>query len=193
MTSIWGNYKLFLCYSLLLIIYSYLTIWYIRYASIMHGSPLFCLGYGYVHTLKHPRQSDGFFMHECYSTYLLSQHWQDVRLRYRNSKLPQNCYICKSSNNLNLHHKTYKRLGHERLNDLMYLCRDCHELTHKFLKIKTGNKINLWNAAKKLKSRYKLKVRQTRKMSLQKYQSIIKKRVNKVKRLPDLRLVSLGH
>ena len=30
-----------------------------------------------------------------------------------------------------LHHRTYSRLGRENLLDLLPLCRDCHELTHR--------------------------------------------------------------
>lgn len=31
---------------------------------------------------------------------------------------------------LSVHHKTYKRLGHEKRSDVLCLCRFCHELGH---------------------------------------------------------------
>lgn len=44
----------------------------------MHGSPLFCLGYGYVHTLKHPRQSDGFFMEKEIEVPILNDEYKVI-------------------------------------------------------------------------------------------------------------------
>lgn len=90
-----------------------------------------------------------------YEDYLRSEHWQDVRRRYRASKLNHGgCYICGSSENLNLHHKTYKRIGNERLNDLIYLCAPCHSYVHLMLKGRTSSRTNLWNIARKLRKQY---------------------------------------
>lgn len=63
--------------------------------------------------------------------YLFSYHWQqDVRLpalqcaEYR-------CQSCGARNTvLDVHHKTYERLGFESAEDLEVLCRDCHEAEH---------------------------------------------------------------
>lgn len=90
-----------------------------------------------------------------YQDYLKSEHWQDVRRRYCASKLHKGgCYICGSHFNLNLHHKTYTRLGNERLNDLIYLCNPCHERLHKKLKVCASGRTGLWNIARKLRKQY---------------------------------------
>ena len=63
-----------------------------------------------------------------YSEYLASDHWQDVRRRYRESDLPQICPC--GETRVALHHTTYVRLGEELLEDLTPLCRDCHARAH---------------------------------------------------------------
>ena len=41
------------------------------------------------------------------------------------------CEFCKCGNRqLNVHHRTYKRLGMEWLMDVNLLCNDCHLLIH---------------------------------------------------------------
>lgn len=66
-----------------------------------------------------------------YASYLRSAHWRSLRYRYRNSpSTPNECYICGNDKNLELHHRTYVRLGHERFSDLVLLCRPCHQDTH---------------------------------------------------------------
>jgi 5-methylcytosine-specific restriction endonuclease McrA len=72
-----------------------------------------------------------------YSSYLNSPHWQSVRARYYKSRLPNRiqgghivCAACNGVGLLQLHHKSYKRLGAERLQDLVLLCGDCHQRIH---------------------------------------------------------------
>lgn len=65
-----------------------------------------------------------------YHDYLLSVHWQGVKTRFAASKFPKHCHICRNEQNLVLHHKSYKLLGREILNHLVYLCRECHEIVH---------------------------------------------------------------
>ena len=90
-----------------------------------------------------------------YEGYLRSEHWQDVRRRYWNSKLHDGCcYVCGSDKNLNLHHKSYKRLGNEKLNDLIYLCKPCHTRAHLMLQMSKSQNTNLWNIARKLRKQY---------------------------------------
>lgn len=64
-----------------------------------------------------------------YWGYLRSPHWQRTRTQYRCSSEPQDC-ICGETEELQLHHKTYERLGEERLDDLTPLCRRCHAMVH---------------------------------------------------------------
>lgn len=65
---------------------------------------------------------------ERYADYLASDHWQDLRRRYRESDLPQSCKCGAPANAL--HHKTYVRLGEELLTDLEALCHGCHRVAH---------------------------------------------------------------
>lgn len=65
-----------------------------------------------------------------YLTYLRSNEWFKVRekvLKLDGFK----CRKCSSSLRLQVHHKTYKRLGRERMSDLITLCYLCHKSHHK--------------------------------------------------------------
>lgn len=64
-----------------------------------------------------------------YAHYLRSPHWKQIRGRYRATRwLPQEC-IC-GEPRTDLHHMTYERVGAERLEDLIALCRNCHVMVH---------------------------------------------------------------
>ncbi|CAM2823704.1 HNH endonuclease [Brevundimonas diminuta] len=69
-----------------------------------------------------------------YHEYLRSPHWHDVRRRYWASKLAKKacCAGCGAGTALALHHRTYKRIGQERLMDLILVCRSCHSDIHDF-------------------------------------------------------------
>jgi 5-methylcytosine-specific restriction endonuclease McrA len=60
-----------------------------------------------------------------YRAYLRSERWQELRLLVL---LRDNhaCTQCGRTDNLEIHHRTYERLGCETLSDLITLCRDCH-------------------------------------------------------------------
>ncbi len=64
-----------------------------------------------------------------YAQYLVSNEWKETKGRYRVSDKPQSCAVCYAPN-VDLHHKTYKRLGRERLDDLACLCRRHHDELH---------------------------------------------------------------
>lgn len=40
------------------------------------------------------------------------------------------CSDCGSTENLEVHHLSYKRLGSERMKDLQVLCAACHRIRH---------------------------------------------------------------
>jgi hypothetical protein len=85
-----------------------------------------------------------------YNQYLQSEHWKDLKERYWKSKLNNfRCYACGNIGKLQLHHRTYRRIGHERLNDMILLCADCHKETHRIEKERPNG--ILWGAAKRLK------------------------------------------
>lgn len=65
-----------------------------------------------------------------YKEYMQSREWRD-RANIVKAHANWRCRICnrhESEVTLDAHHNTYERLGHERLSDLICLCRDCHEL-----------------------------------------------------------------
>ena len=91
-----------------------------------------------------------------YHDYIKSEAWQRKRRKFFSSKMwktyPEGlkagkfvCYCCGSDNRLDLHHRTYKRLGRERISvDLICVCRNCHNNIHKVNKSGKG----LWGSAK---------------------------------------------
>lgn len=54
--------------------------------------------------------------------------------------------MCGSKGNLQLHHRTYKRLGREHLSDLVPLCKIHHEQAHNL--VRSG--VRLWDAHTRL-------------------------------------------
>lgn len=67
-----------------------------------------------------------------YHRHMNSAKWH----RTRRAKLAQQscCEVCDSKEQLDVHHKTYKRFGNERLEDLVVLCRNCHDAFHRHRK-----------------------------------------------------------
>lgn len=65
-----------------------------------------------------------------YQTYLKSAHWQKVR-RAALKRAGLRCQICNESGvQLDVHHRTYERLGNEFDSDLTVLCNSCHGKFH---------------------------------------------------------------
>ena len=71
-----------------------------------------------------------------YKAYLQGEHWKLMR-RLRLEVDNEQCAVCGTKNYLNVHHKTYERIGVEKLADLITLCRECHAKYHD--KLETGN------------------------------------------------------
>lgn len=76
-----------------------------------------------------------------YPSYLRSKHWKDVKRRYY-SKYGYYCKSCNWKRNLQLHHRTYKNIGNERLTDLESLCVKCHRMEHGLIKLSQPLKRN---------------------------------------------------
>ena len=73
-----------------------------------------------------------FMSHEHKKLYLKSPEWKSVR-RLVLSRDNHCCKACTSTSSLNIHHITYKRLGDERLSDVVCLCNNCHTKLHDIL------------------------------------------------------------
>lgn len=82
-----------------------------------------------------------------YADYLKSGHWKRVKERFKGSV----CYVCGTSENIHVHHKTYKRKGREPNKDLLPLCGKHHGELHK-LRNKEGLKLE--DVHEKIKSLY---------------------------------------
>ena len=65
-----------------------------------------------------------------YTEYLKSKAWYVKRDQIKSLK-NNKCEKCGSIRNLQVHHKTYKRLGNELLTDLQLLCDLCHKEIHR--------------------------------------------------------------
>lgn len=66
---------------------------------------------------------------ENYEAYLKSFHWHFM-IRLKRESVGNKCEKCESSHNLQVHHLTYDRIGHERLDDLQVLCEYHHKEIH---------------------------------------------------------------
>lgn len=66
-----------------------------------------------------------------YHDYLQTDHWKETRRQaLRRAKF--SCQVCNARDTLlNVHHRTYERLGMEHRADLIVLCEGCHALFHK--------------------------------------------------------------
>ena len=70
-----------------------------------------------------------------YAEYLQTQHWITVR-RACLKRFGYRCGICLKSKPLEVHHvdTTYESRGREVAEDVIPLCRDCHQLQHDLLR-----------------------------------------------------------
>ena len=69
-----------------------------------------------------------------YHAYLETDAWQERREAALN-RACHRCQVCNSGRSLDVHHRTYARLGQELEADLTVLCRGCHDLFHKHGKL----------------------------------------------------------
>ena len=79
-----------------------------------------------------------------YYAYIQSLSWKS-KANERKKLSHYQCDICGSKKSLQIHHKTYKRLGRERMSDLACLCSKCHKRVHMMLNmIKFIKKNAIW-------------------------------------------------
>lgn len=58
-----------------------------------------------------------------YHKYIKSKRWRNISALLRKN---YNCKICHINIGLEVHHLNYERLGHEKLTDLVVLCKTHH-------------------------------------------------------------------
>lgn len=71
-----------------------------------------------------------------YRTYLRTAHWQRVRALAL-ERAGHQCELCSSTQSLEVHHRSYARLGFERPDDVIALCAECHREHHRALVLRT--------------------------------------------------------
>lgn len=64
-----------------------------------------------------------------YAAYLESNAWKRMRAVML-EKAGGRCQVCNRDRRLNVHHRTYERIGNEIPDDLIVLCEPCHKLFH---------------------------------------------------------------
>lgn len=111
------------------------------------------------------------------NTYLLSDHWIDLRNSLI-AKVNYKCEKCGSSpKTLNCHHLSYANLGKELRKDLIIVCKDCHLSYHpeKIKEMNSNKKKKKYN-----KKEYQKKYYQKNKKTPEEREEINKK--NKILR-----------
>jgi hypothetical protein len=64
-----------------------------------------------------------------YQRYLQTEHWRRTRMEVL-SRARYRCELCGVNDRLEVHHKHYESLWNEALDDLIALCRACHDKVH---------------------------------------------------------------
>lgn len=82
-----------------------------------------------------------------YKDYLKTQHWKSLRERVAKaySYTCNNCGV-NVSQGYEIHHLTYKRVGNEKMDDLVCLCRNCHQKETERIKQQKEENKRLQNA-----------------------------------------------
>lgn len=70
-------------------------------------------------------------MGEGYKQYLKSGHWKYWRKRKLKNK--KHCFVCYSTEQLEVHHLKYRNLFDIKSVDIKVMCHRCHGLLHKLL------------------------------------------------------------
>jgi 5-methylcytosine-specific restriction endonuclease McrA len=66
-----------------------------------------------------------------YADYLASDYWRkSLRRADALERAERRCAVCNAPGQLDVHHRTYDRLGYESGADLIALCRGCHSRHH---------------------------------------------------------------
>jgi hypothetical protein len=70
-----------------------------------------------------------------YKKYLKTEHWLELKKRMWSSNVPKVCFACGIGNcKLAIHHRTYTRIGREKISDLVFICDGCHKKIHEYKK-----------------------------------------------------------
>lgn len=66
-----------------------------------------------------------------YAEYYTTRHWGVTKIRKFKRNKDRRCEMCgRRHKNIQVHHKHYKSLGNEAMEDLIVVCPDCHTNMH---------------------------------------------------------------
>ena len=88
--------------------------------------------------LKKMRDAAFDLLHWHYHRYLESEEWGNKRADVL-ARDDEKCEHCGGYFYLHVHHLTYERVGAESLDDLLTLCRSCHEAVHQRVRLYCGS------------------------------------------------------
>jgi len=86
-----------------------------------------------------------------YEAYIQSAEWQKRR-EVALARAAYRCQLCCTTKGLNVHHNTYANLGNERPEDLVCLCKKCHDVYHVKRDERTKKKLRKEKWARQLAS-----------------------------------------
>jgi hypothetical protein len=69
-----------------------------------------------------------------YQEYLQTSHWHRVRILAL-ERGHHRCALCPAERELEVHHRNYARKGFEQADDVIVLCRACHQRHHGTLRL----------------------------------------------------------
>lgn len=81
----------------------------------------------YANIIKNGLDSPVVYDGVCYEEYLASDKWRDKATAAK-ERAGWRCQLCNSKHRLEVHHRTYERVGREEDTDLTVLCYYCHEM-----------------------------------------------------------------
>jgi hypothetical protein len=75
-----------------------------------------------------------------YNQYIQTEHFKNLKKKYNESGLSKICQKCNRNISYEFYHRTYKRLGHEHLIDIIPVCKKCHNESQNVLSIRKKGK-----------------------------------------------------
>lgn len=90
-----------------------------------------------------------------YTDYLKTEQWRHTKVRFYKLEKNNYCYCCGITEDLQVHHKTYKNFRHENINDLVCLCKECYKKVHDIIDNNSSDLLNAHILLKKIISNIK--------------------------------------
>lgn len=102
---------------------------------------------------KEAEKNQVFRKKELYGAYLFTKHWRRFRWRIL-ERDGYKCTNCGTDKSLQVHHKVYRGLGLEELEDCVALCKECHWAQGNVRLLEAKSKVKLSKQLFAVKSAY---------------------------------------